>query len=190
MTNLMIDIETFGNGPTAVIQQIGWCVFDETVDPDVWQWDDHGNIFVSIDSCLEHGLTTNQSCLHWWLQQSEEARKSACRKGSDLKVGISALNSIIQKYQPTRYWCTAPSFDFAILDNGARACGKKINWNRRELLCMRTVRRLTSHITREQTDSAVGLTFLESDYVAHNAEHDAVAQAVEACVRLRELNSK
>lgn len=177
--HLMVDIETFGNYPTACVQQIGWALFDPTIDDGHIPILESGNIFVSVDDCLRRGLTVNESCLQWWLQQTEEARIVACKKGADLDTALGHFNQYAA--QATRYWCSAPSFDYAILENAARACMMRLTWNRKEMLCLRTLRRMTPWIKKNHP-----IPF-EISGVAHQAEYDAVRQAVETVIRLRSV---
>lgn len=68
-THLMIDLETMGITPGSAIVQIGLCAFcldDETMQSK--------SIRVSLQDCLDHGLTVDAATILWWFRQDEDAR--------------------------------------------------------------------------------------------------------------------
>src|SRR5437588_12954962 len=74
--HIMVDIETLGTRVGSVIIQIGAVKFDPyTLRDDVMD-NLTFNVNIDIDSCLERGLSIDGLTVKWWLEQSEEARKS------------------------------------------------------------------------------------------------------------------
>jgi len=60
--HLMVDIETLDTAPTAVVLQVGWCVFDEQDILKKGQWD--------IDVWEQLGTRTiSKQTVEWWLTQ-------------------------------------------------------------------------------------------------------------------------
>ena len=70
MTDIMLDIETLGLKPGAIVVSIGACVFDRTTG------EIGGEFYRVIDvaDSAAHGLTIEAGTAMWWIKQSDEAR--------------------------------------------------------------------------------------------------------------------
>jgi len=108
--DLMVDLETLGTKNNSVIVQIGACYFDRHTGK-------IGNQFlmnVDAQSCLDCGMEVEASTIYWWLQQSEEARKSLIGERVDIKTALFKFKRFAQY---TKNLWSDENFDFPILKN-------------------------------------------------------------------------
>ncbi len=68
--NIMLDLETMGNGPDAAIIAVGACKFDTIAVLDTYY------CVVDLTSSLNAGLKVDGDTILWWLKQSDDARKA------------------------------------------------------------------------------------------------------------------
>lgn len=85
MTKLMLDLETLSLKDTAAILSIGAVLFnnEEIID----------NFYVSVNlqSCIDKGMTIDESTLQFWLSQPEEARSIAFEKGVSIEDAVESV---------------------------------------------------------------------------------------------------
>lgn len=172
--DVMIDLETWGNGNNAVAIQIGACYFDRLTG-------NIGETFeVHIDAAdeMKHGFEVDASTLYWWFNQSEMAQVMATgvkNKRLDTYTAWDRLNDFVKRAK--RVWSHA-TFDFVIMMNHLRKLEIKPNTGFRDARDLRTL---------------VDLANLEYNNrprkgVAHNALDDCkfqVEYAVEAMDKLK-----
>lgn len=114
--DLMVDLETFGTTNNSVIIQIGACYFNRHTG-------EIGNKFlmnIDAQSCLNLGMEVEGSTLYWWLQQSEEARKSLLENKVDIKTALLKFKRFAQYAK--NLW-SDENFDFPILKNAYDKAG-------------------------------------------------------------------
>lgn len=155
--NVMVDLETLGNGSNSVIVAIGAVAFTKNellstfyrvVDP---------------ESCIKAGLQMDASTVMWWLKQEQAAREAICQPGMSL---AEALQLFYNWYPPDApLWGNGATFDNVILDNAYKAVGQRPRWKYSNHRCYRTVKNLFP----------VEQPLFEG--VPHNALNDAVHQA-------------
>ena len=73
----MIDLETLDVLPTATVLTIGAVKFDPFGEDQVQKSAEKFYVKVDVDSCDALGLTTSQSTIEWWGQQSKAAQEEA-----------------------------------------------------------------------------------------------------------------
>ena len=94
MTNVMIDIETLSTRVDASIISIGAVQFNPEIG--IVRKAPRHSFYRVIDgaSCLKAGLTIDAKTISWWMQQSEEVRKSVWdAEGVSLKQALTDLNA-------------------------------------------------------------------------------------------------
>ena len=96
MKDVMIDIETLGNGPMAVMIQFGAVYFDRHTGETGKQ------VFFNVDadSCVELGFEMDSSTVFWWLQQSPEARQSITTQKTnrlDIHNAMHVINDFLKE---------------------------------------------------------------------------------------------
>jgi len=170
MKNIMVDLETLGNGPKAVIVSIGAVQFDETGLGDTFY------INVDPESCVATGMEMDVSTVMWWMQQSDAARKALTQTA---QFSIAAALDQFRRYLPSGdvvLWGNGATFDNVILASAHRLVGVKRPWSFRNDRCFRTLKDLYPQV---KPGMPVG--------TAHNALDDAVFQAEHASRILRHI---
>ena len=164
MRNVMIDIETLGTKATSVVLSIGAVEFE-------FGKNELGQEFhrrVSIDSCLDHGLTLDGRTLEWWMDQSDEAKDVFRRPGDP-------LSEVLLDFQTAfnfegEVWCNGAAFDVPILENAFHATKRVPPWKFCNVRDYRTVCNLVSR------DAFKRLKV--KPIIAHDALEDAKAQTL------------
>jgi hypothetical protein len=126
--HLMVDLETLGTGPCAVITQIGACWFD--MEGNV------GKTFsanINIQSALDVGLQVDGDTIKWWFQQPS-------------RTFVNNTDKITKVLRQFANFCTGAkhvwshaTFDMPILFNAYRECGEKIPFHYRSPKDIRTL---------------------------------------------------
>lgn len=161
MKNVMVDLETLGNGSNAAIIALGAVEFDPATGL--------GREFLmNIDpqSCVDAGLQMDVSTVMWWMQQSDAARAAFKRPGSPLDVVLGEFSSWFPS--GATLWGNGATFDNAILSNAYRAIGAKQPWAYWNDRCYRTLKNLFPHVEMQRSGTH------------HNALDDAKTQALHA----------
>jgi exodeoxyribonuclease VIII len=162
MLDVMIDLETMGNGSSAAIIAIGAVEFD-MVEGTL------GNEFYSVvdlDSSVQSGGVIDASTVLWWMTQSDEARKEFARPGSTIIEALLLFDSWMCEVGAWRVWGNGAAFDNVILAGAYRRLGMKTPWKYSGDRCFRTAR-----------DMAPAVDMSDYQGVAHNALSDAKWQA-------------
>lgn len=165
MPNVMLDIETLGNGSNAVILSIGAVAFDETGVKE--------NSFyrvVDAKTCTDVGMVMDVSTVMWWMKQSDAARKAFEHEPSPLRAVLGVFSVWMNDLgTDVCVWGNGATFDNVILSNAYKACDMNRPWSYRNDRCYRTLKAMYPWIKAQQTTG-----------VAHNALDDARYQALHA----------
>ena len=162
-TQVMVDLETLGNGNSAVIIAVGAVKFDpdlKTVDPDTFY------TLVDPQSCVDAGLQMDVSTVMWWLRQSDEAREALRPDDLNKPHLHGVLASLMDWYAgdlPT--WGNGATFDNVILRNAYKAVGMEAPWSFWNDRCYRTIKNQNPNVKMARTGTH------------HNALDDAMSQA-------------
>lgn len=165
----MVDIETLGTEPGAVILSIGAVKFD--------QYSLGEEFYLEIDkqSCDDAGLVIEADTLDWWLDQEDDAQEVLAEGGVGLDL---ALHKFAKFYDGCEtVWANAPTFDCRHLKAAYEACGMELPWSFRDERCFRTLKALPNAITEPE----------DWDGTAHDALDDARWQAKVASLNLAKL---
>jgi hypothetical protein len=168
MNNVMVDLETLGNGSNAVIIAIGAVAFDkdgglggsfyETVDP---------------QSCIDAGLVMDVSTVMWWMRQNDVARAAFDKPGRHLNAVL--LDFATWFPEGADLWGNGATFDNVILSNAYRATGLTCPWPFWADRCYRTLKNLHPNVPMQRVGTH------------HNALDDAETQAQHALQILRTI---
>jgi hypothetical protein len=88
MQDVMLDLETMGNGPNAAIVAVGAIEFDAATNT-------LGQRFyrgVNLETAVAEGGVIDASTVMWWLRQSDEARKDICGDGLPLRQVLAEFS--------------------------------------------------------------------------------------------------
>lgn len=183
MTNIMVDLETWGLTPGSDIRSIGAVVFDpvagtlgqefyvNVVNP--WQAD-----WVPVG--YRYSLTRDPATEQWWSEQSQEAQQALTVDQVDLAIGLGRFTDWLEWACTTptpcitdmtklRFWAHGPHFDEVILAACYRAVGQSVPWGHRAPRDVRTMLEAAGMDPKND---------IPSYGVAHNALDDAKAQAL------------
>lgn len=173
----MVDLETMGEVPNSAIMAIGAVAFGvgEVSEITFYQR-------VSLQSCMDVGLTVTAGTIEWWLKQSASAqadllvdRVNICQA---LQSFLFWVDSQCEKVSEVRLWGNGSDFDCVLLTSAARATKTEWPfkfWNHRDL---RTLR------------SLYDLKHEHLNGMRHTALHDAQHQAWLASNILAALEKK
>lgn len=177
-TDVMIDLETLATSPNASILTIGAVRFDPFGSCDVdLSTNDKFYVKVDLDSCDSLGLEVNDDTLNWWAAQSKEAKEEAFSTTGRISIEEAFADLYKFCWGAQRVWSNGAAFDVVICENVFRKIHKAIPWNFWQVRDVRTIFDL-------------GIDPIRPSVTAHNALHDALAQAVSVQNVCRELKSK
>lgn len=155
---IMVDIETLGTAPGAVILSIGAAASD-------------GRTFyrkIYIADSLYRGFEVNADTLAWWRKQSREAWESTTDPAESFTV-IDTLHyfsiwvTMYSEDVTVRLWGDSAGFDLGLIAEACRRVGHPVPWKYQQEHCYRTLRQ----ILKSPKPAAE---------LAHNALSDAKAQ--------------
>ena len=127
MNHLMVDLETMGNGPHAPVISIGAVFFD----PNTGETGEEFSVNISLESSMRYRARPDASTILWWMEQSEEARKSLTSNTQELPTALSWLSEFIIKnanHKFVQVWGNGASFDCVILRNSYSLTGQPVPW--------------------------------------------------------------
>lgn len=163
MHGIMLDIETLGTSHNALILSIGAAEFKD------------GEILhtfhtkINPDSCVAAGLSIDPDTVFWWLEQSEEARRSVLTGiRVPLESALLELTSVFD-WKGKQVWANGATFDITILESAFKAFDYPTPWQYWDVMDYRTVKNI---VPREIYQACK----VEAT-VKHDALADAVAQA-------------
>ena len=163
MKDVMIDLETLGTTADAVILSIGAVKFNlESGDID----DKAFYASVSVESNLDMGRRISESTLNWWFDQTPEARQVFREPKQTLENSLRELIDWFEHDQ-RRVWSNGADFDLPMLAHAFTQLGLTIPWQFWNSRCVRTYRALPAASSVPKPENKL----------AHNALHDAIAQA-------------
>lgn len=188
MKNVMIDLETMGLRPNAAIVSIGAVHFKQSLSLEtglaVLEVVDTFHTAVSPKSCLDAGLTTDQSTVDWWAKQSTEARQSWQREDApSLTEALTKFSAWVLEDSNDKQispWGNGADFDLVLLKSAYYALGADPPWKFYHHKCYRTVKSLfpVAEMPRRGTH--------------HNALDDALHQVgvLQQIVRTHQISIK
>lgn len=186
--HVMIDIETLGTSPNAVILQIGAVAFNTA------GMDSEGiNYNVSVLDQLAINSSIDSGTIGWWFDTvTPDARRSVLIRENivSLADALDNVNAYITKCfgsdkpkKSNKVWANSPSFDLVILRNAMQACGIEPAWKYYQEADVRTLRYICDEQLNVNTvDKYVG--------VAHNAVDDAHNQALSVIFFLESIQER
>ncbi len=159
--NVMLDLETLGQRPGAVIRAIGAVKFSAA---------GLGEEFyrrIDAQSCVDSGLQIDASTVMWWLKQSDAARAEMTLPGDHIAQVLVDFSRWLDPLEnEIVLWGNGSDFDNAILAEAYHATKFELPWSFWNNRCYRTLKSL---FPQRQQKSQCG--------VKHNALDDARSQA-------------
>jgi len=177
--HIMIDLETLGRRPGSVVVEVGMVGFTAG-NPCEW-----ARVFrIDIQSCLNHGMKVDADTLVWWMEQSDEARRTVFSDSTGfdprplavhLKTAAHDIHDLLSGFEGAFVWGNGAGFDLPILSELLHRAHVETPWHYPKERCYRTVNGLFPNVA-----------FFPRDGVLHSALADARYQAARL-VQLNEL---
>jgi exodeoxyribonuclease VIII len=164
MQDVMLDLETMGNGPRSAIVAIGAVRFDIARN----HIGDRFYAAVDLASSVAMGGEMDPSTVLWWMRQSDSARSAFERPGALLSAALMQFTAWLHDCgspNDVRVWGNGAAFDNVILASAYRCGNMPLPWRYWNDRCYRTIRAQHPGVKLER----VG--------VHHNAADDAESQA-------------
>lgn len=179
MKHVMVDIETLGTGPDAVIASIGAVAFDENAVTSEFE------VTVNIASQLTSTRpgTVSGDTIAWWMQQSKDAQLATFPlEQNKLPAIYEALQSFAEWAADEfaeRFWSHGATFDLVVMNAAnERTNGGPLFSDFRQLRDTRTLYEIADVNPK---------TFM-GDGTAHRAVDDARAQALAVIASWRKIS--
>jgi len=189
LTDIMLDIETFGTGNNAAIVSIGAVAFNADGDnaelftnsPEVLERGGlgfHGRVDLAATARAMRG-NLDPETVEWWLTQSDAARQALLtgeRKPLGTVLGgFSAwIKSIAGRPRALRLWSNGPTFDETIVRAAYERYALELPLSFRGSRCCRTMFELAKMYGWDHKAARAGVP---DDVLKHDALGDAVFQA-------------
>lgn len=138
--HVMLDLETMGLQPNAAIISIGAVHFGQE---DIFS---EFYTSVSLKSCLDHGLTQDQSTVDWWMKQSVEARSAwQTPDAPQLMEALTQFTVWLRSFGSEKEicpWGNGADFDLVLLGSAHRALQVDPPWRYYNHHCFRTMKNM------------------------------------------------
>lgn len=138
MKHCMLDIETLGTTPGAVVLSIGAVVFKLSPLTMCGQF----NMVISLEDSIRVGLAVEASTLKWWLTQRAEVLRDQLQKALPINFVLGSFNDWFRLEECSTIWGNSAAFDMGMLAAVYRAAGETVPWEFRSERCYRTVVKL------------------------------------------------
>jgi len=185
--DIMLDLETLGKKPGAVVLSIGAIVFNMYGPPSLPAPPITFYRNIDLFSSLMVGLKIDESTVDWWRTKDPQAQ-AALLKGAvtpaqavadfhSWHVGLNPTTS--EELQP-RIWAKSPTFDCALWEAVCASVGKEVPWDFRAPRDVRTLFALAGFDEKSMTSKGMGFT-------QHNALDDCSLQILQVQEAWRKL---
>ena len=153
---LMMDIETLGTGPKAVVTSIGVTVFNlDESELDTFY------IEVPVQPQLDKGRVVTASTISWWFDQIKQGARCPVELTASTKC-LFELAQFLDRYSDCELWAHGTTFDIVIVESLFEDFEVKVPWKFWNVMDCRTITNLID--CRSKTNN-------------HNALDDAINQA-------------
>lgn len=160
-SHLMLDLETMGTKSNSAIISIGAVEFDILTGKTGREF--YRN--VSLQSCISLGLVVDADTIMWWMEQSQDARKSLT-EGKVISIQQALIDFREFCNKEYQIWGNSARFDLGLLENAYDKAMLSIPWKFYQERCVRTLVSFNPEIKNN----------LEFTGTAHNALADCYHQ--------------
>jgi hypothetical protein len=159
-TNIMLDLETWGDAVGSVIVTLGAVKFTEGAIINTFY------ARIEPKSCTDLGLKMDPDTVLWWMSRSDAARQEITNPGREDLIPVLERFARWVDDPEARIWGNGSSFDNAMLEAAYKAARIRRPWKFSNDRCYRTVRALFPDVPLVRLGTH------------HNALDDARAQAL------------
>ena len=161
--HLMIDLETLGDSPDAMVAEAGYAVFD----PHQTNVEFFGSWHLNLEEQM-FKREVNINVIQWWLKQNEAAREKIALNRDRVPVEEFLLEFSQLDWQNYEgVWSHGLAYDIPILTHLFKQYHREVPWHFWVTRDTRTIFWLAK----------LGKTDLFVPEISHSAVHDAIAQA-------------
>lgn len=174
MTNIMLDLETFGTKPGSVIVSIGAATFDGL---------DTFHAFLDLEEQVSHGMSIDPNTVMWWLGQSDAARDAIRLKKPTMGVAsvLGEFSVWYHREEGSAIWGNGSDFDLPMLAALYAKFGMTVPW---KYNAGRDVRTIFALAGKKLGD------FGTPNAIKHDALSDAIFQGKETALCWEYLNQR
>jgi len=187
MAHLMVDIETLGTTPDAVILTVAAQSFDPVGEGYLKQ-----SYYARVDLDSQHNRSIEQGTIEWWAKQHSFAKDEAFSEQDrkPLEQVLDELGKMI--WHSTALWANGPTFDMTILEHAYKSYNKPLPWQYYKVRDARTVYMLRPKVPVLMNSRVVPVTVNGRAYrpASHHALDDCRRQIDLLQDTLRDLNIK
>jgi hypothetical protein len=174
--HVMIDIETLGTSPGAVICSVA------AVEFDIYSGNVGKRFYqkIEVESSVSVGLKYDWDTISWWLDQRREAWKEMFLDARPINQVLFALTHYIIGCERDEVcvWGNSARFDLGLLQAAYRAIGHEIPWDHRNERDVRTLVSFAPHVKKE----------MPFEGVKHNPIDDCLHQIAYCSEIYRQIN--
>ncbi|MFA6688848.1 MAG: 3'-5' exonuclease [Sphaerochaetaceae bacterium] len=151
--NVMIDIETLGQGPDACVAEIGAVAVIGGLERLL-------DINVSLSSAIEAGGRIDPETVQWWLLRDADARRTMADNyhraaiGEALRDLADFIHAARDACGGVRVWSCGSDLDLVILAGYYRRIGEEIPWKYWESRDYRTLRAMFPEVKKPKAEPA------------------------------------
>ena len=167
---IMLDLETMGNGSNSAIIAIGAVAFDiNGVSSKFYHQ-------VNLQSSIDAGMEMDASTVLWWLKQSELARGAFKDNENALNIANALIefSMFCELSKVCGMWGNGAAFDNVLLSNAYRKLEMNQPWKFWNDRCYRTVKNI----------------YQDVEFVRAGTHHNAVDDAESQALHLIEICKK
>lgn len=176
-SEVMIDLETMGLGPTAAIIQIGAVHFNADKVLHTFSCN------VMLQSSIAYGMTTDKDTQDWWRGRHDDASafRGVAHPLPEALGYFAGWLAGLPDFHEGGVWSKGPAFDAAVLEHACRLVGFGRPWHHRTVRDQRTI---------ERTALALGWSRPQYPEPDHDALSDAIGQVEQVQDAWRFIKSK
>lgn len=159
---LMLDIETLGKGPRAVVTQIAFVSFDEEDPENILR---EAEEYLPINPQLSLSRQVDGDTIIWWMKQGDAARARFDRNsGDDFEELNATAGAIVRKIREERdsaaeftLYANGPQFDVVIFESLLKDLGIDVPYHYGDVCDLRTLLKEANLPTVTKTPMRPGL---------------------------------
>lgn len=116
-SDLMVDLETLGTAPNAVITEVALVPFNRASQGDHATKSESLVMRLNCEEQERRGRRTYVGTLLWWLERDPDYISNALQGGLALDMATRNIATYISGVNPARIWAKSPTFDLNIIRN-------------------------------------------------------------------------
>ena len=156
---LMLDIETLGTGPKAVVTSVGVTVFnlDESEVETFYRE-------IPVQPQLDKSRVVTADTIAWWFRQVQVGAECPISLDESTKC-LFELVQFLDKYSDCELWAHGTTFDIVIVESLLEDFGVRVPWKFRNVMDCRTITNLIECRSKRNNHNALEDAINQADWV-------------------------